>query len=443
MGLIIGGVAAVAVIGAVLYFTVLKKPDAGTQTGGGTSIEGPSTAGGAGAGTTPGSGGTPPTTTTPPPIVAPPVDPWKTPDGQKVQRLLDEARRLSTRRDFATAKRKIQEAQKLAPDGVMAAAIQKELSLITQAEAEGAAFQAKMDKDNELWSQIVSLRQNETEENLQRALTLANSGIAANGPRVEDFTRAKPEIEARITFVRGEGTRRAMLSEGQQLLRQERFGEARAKARELAGAGGDASGLSNSIQTAEQNKKNQLDAMFDRLKSQNNDRALEQLVAEYRKMIYDGGPLAGDAREMAENRIPAEISRIRTPAKVEPPTKTTTPAPVTCAASFRSFAPPPEKYTGPLGAGRLISDSYVDGGVKLTSNPVPTEILQQNCGKSVRIRFDVNEAGKVTAGTVITGDVALGKLLIDVAQKSWQFNPPKVSNTPVKTNTTFQITIQQ
>jgi TonB family protein len=441
MGLILGGVGAVVVLGIVLaVWAPWKTSDTGGPQTGGGQTEGPSTPGGASGGGTP-SGGTSPIVPTP----TPPVDPWTTPDGKRIDSLLKEARRLSGKADYTGANRKLDEAEKLGPEGVVAEALRTERLSIKKA-SEDSSYREAVRRDNDLLNQVATLRQTETEDSLNRALGLVNSGISNNGPRVEDFRRAKPEIESRISFVRGEGMRRAILSEGQRLLRDEKFAEARAKARELAAAGGDASALLSGIGGDEIKKKNQLDSMFDRASRQNNAGALEPLIAEYRKFVYEGGPYANDGREMAESRIPGEISRIRTPVpptKVETPAKQPTgPAVVTCKANFRSFASGPDKYTGPLAAGRLISDNYIDGGLKLTASTVPPDILQQACGKNVRIRFDVNESGKVTGGTVMMGDAALGKQLLDVAQKSWQFSPPKVSNVPVKTNTTYQINFQ-
>jgi hypothetical protein len=435
MGMIIGGVAGVVVIAVVLYFVMGKKSEP-TQPGGTQTVEGPSTAGG---GTSPTSGGGTTPTTTPPPVVAPPVDPWTTPDGKKIDALLKESRRLSGKADFAGANKKLDDAEKLGPEGVIAEAIRTERASIKKA-SEDSSYREAVKRDNDLLNQIATLRQQDTEDSLNRALGLVNSGISSNGPRAGDFRTMKPEVESRISFVRAEGTRRSILEEGNGLARRGDYAAARAKARELQSAGGDATGLLSTIQTAEQAKKSQLDNLFDRNK--NNAAELEKLVAEYRKLAYDGGPFASDARDMAENRIPAEVTRIRAP-KPEPPvigkTPTTTTPAVSCSANFRSFATGPDRYTGPLAPGRLISDNFVDGGIKLQSSAVPPDVLQGACGKSVRIRFDINEGGKVTGGTVITGDAGLGKQIIALAQRDWQFNAPKVSNVAVKTNTTYQI----
>jgi len=292
----------------------------------------------------PGGTANPPPANSTPTVPAPPVDPTTTPEGKRVLQLLAEADSLSKRGRFADAGRKLDEAEKLAgPSGPLAASLQAERRSMEQALSAAATLNAKRESD--LLSQIAAWRQTGTEESLRQAQAAAERGAGLNGAHAGDFRRAKTEIEGRLGELRLEATRRELNDEAQQLLRAERYGDARAKARDLQAQGGDTSKLLAAIFTAEKSKKEQLDGMFDRTRTQGDRQALEQLAAEYRKLDYEGGPFAADARLQAELRIPAAVSTLmaRASGKTAPggvaggqPLPTTAPA-----------APPPPKGSNP------------------------------------------------------------------------------------------------
>ncbi len=440
MGMIIGGVAAVAVVGVVLYFVLGKKPDATGPAAPSTSTSAPATS----SGTSPGGGTVPPVNPAPAPVAAPPVDPWKTAEGKRVDGLIREARRLAGKSDFTGAMKKLDEAERVGGEPLVAEAIRSERNSIDKA-SKDTAYREAAKRDNDLLTQIANLRQKDTDDSLQQALGLVNTGINSNGPRAKDFSDLKPQIEQRISFVKAEGGRKTILDAGNQLARSGDWAGARAKARELQGAGGDAGALLTTITNAENAKKSQLDGMFDRFKNANNAGELEKLRAEYRKLVYEGGPLAGDARDIAENRIPAEITRINAPKAADPgpvgKAQPTQPA-SSCSASFKSMSPGYEAYKGALRSGQLLGENYIEGGLKLTASDVPAGIAQQACGKSVTLALNVDQSGKVTGGRVLGADPGFGKDLITAATQKWQFAPPKVSNTPVSTVGTIRVSFQ-
>jgi hypothetical protein len=441
MGMILGGVAALAVVGVIAFILLKPKPADNTSPGGTNPPVADNSGGNPPAGG-PGGGGTAPPLN-PAPGPAPAVDSWTTAEGKKTRTFITDSRKLAAKGDFAAASKKLDEAERLGGAGAIAEAIRTERATITKMSTASAAEREAMNKAGDQLSQIATLMQTRSEDSLNRALGMANTGVSA-GVRADEFRKAKTDIEASLNSLHAENERKPIFDDAQRALRSENYSQARLKAREFQGKGGDGALLA-SIQTAEQSKKSQLDGLFDRYKSANDQNRLGDLIGEYKKLDYEGGPFASDARDMASNRIPAEISRIRTPAKTEVAVskQPVQPAAVSCTASFKRFSTDQQVYKGPMpSAGRLMAESFIDGGMVLAASPVPPDVLKQGCGKSVRLRLDVDENGAVTGGTVQTGDAALGAQLVTAAKSEWKFNAPKISNIPVKTNTVYVVSFQ-
>jgi hypothetical protein len=238
------------------------------------------------------------------------TDPWKTPEGQQAATLIAGARKLAGKGDYKGAAKKLDAAEKVSSQPTVADAIRSERETLNKT-ASDAATQAKLARDNDSLNQIHALRQSKTEESLTQALALASSGISAKGPRSEEFRRLKPALERELSDVRAEAARQTLATEAKQFLAAENFGGARGKAKDLAATGGDSAALLASIHSAEQAKKSQLDSAFERLRTQKDAQGLSQLTAEYRKLDYEGGPFAAEARAQVNKDIPAAINALK------------------------------------------------------------------------------------------------------------------------------------
>jgi TonB family protein len=91
-----------------------------------------------------------------------------------------------------------------------------------------------------------------------------------------------------------------------------------------------------------------------------------------------------------------------------------------------------------VSAGQNIGQKFIDGGVKLTSAAncgLPSNLTQNASeGSQVMIFVQIDQNGRVSGGRHLSGDAGVGNAVVEVAQQSWQFNPPKVNGTAVKTS---------
>jgi len=184
---------------------------------------------------------------------------------------------------------------------------------------------------------------------------------------------------------------------------------------------------------------------FNTAKQGNDASALRSLQGDFRTHAGRGGATAGDARDIAETQIPKELDRIAAAAKPPEPTPTPAqPTPTQPAATTTTTTQGPrvslqlsatrQRWTGALGQGQLVGESFIDGGLQPIGQPtLPEAVAQRGAARSsVRVLITIEQDGKVSGGRVLQ-DNGAGAAVIEAA-KAWRFQPPTVNGKPVKTS---------
>jgi hypothetical protein len=307
-----------------------------------------------------------------------------------------------------------------------------------------------MEKADGLLSQARPLAQKKDKASLEQARNIVQQVIAMAGPKTEEartlegvITRGMNALAGADAAAATEAKINALRSEAAQDVNREDFGAARAKADEIRSLGGDPSTVTNAVDRAEQSKANSFLTQFNNAK--NDASALKQLQADLQKYMVASGRIGEAARDVT-GKIPAELTRLEAASR---PAPTPTPAepvsaPAPAAPRSASVQVQPglahSNWTGPLGAGQLVNNRYLDVPLKGQSTNVPGEILQRAAaGSTVQLRLDVNSSGKVTGGVVNNGDAGIGQLLVNAAKSSWQLSSPLVNGKPVMTQVTVKV----
>ncbi|MFQ5777805.1 MAG: protein kinase [Terriglobia bacterium] len=296
--------------------------------------------------------------------------------------------------------------------------------------------QRKQEESNFAQAQRLA-QQTDNENSLQQADRLLRQVIALGGPRLERAQQLQATVQDELTRL---GQQRSAQEAANRVTAVERdiradlssgnFAAARQKLPQISQQGGDPAAITAEIANAERQKLGQLEGQFNRAAQQNDGTALQGLLLEFRKLATSGGPVASQAQDYIDNRIPQERGRIEK-ASAPPPREAT----ITMAAAA------PGKWTRPLTAGDLMGANYIDGGLQLTSKSVPTSVVQSAAaGSSIMLLLNIGEDGGVTGGRVVQGDPGVGQALLQAAQQSWRFNPPKVNGKSVKTRTSVTVT---
>jgi hypothetical protein len=292
-------------------------------------------------------------------------------------------------------------------------------------------------QEESLFSQAqTAAQQRDNESRLQEADRLLGQVIGLNGPRLQEAQQLQTTVRQQLDGLaqqKAAADRQQQIAsvEGQiqQDLRRENFQAARQKVTQIQQLGGSPGNVTGQIDRAERQKFSQLESQFTRAKG--NKDGLEQLVPEFRKLQQSGGPLVAQARDYINNRIPAAIRDLAAAAK-PPPTPSL--RQVSCTVQPVTSA----RWDRPVSAGQNIGQKFIDGGVKLNSaaNCGLAANLTQNAseGSQVMIFVQIDENGRVAGGRHLSGDAGVGNAVVAAAQQSWQFSPPKVNGTAVKTS---------
>jgi TonB family protein len=296
--------------------------------------------------------------------------------------------------------------------------------------------------EERFFSQAQSAAQQRTDEGkLQEADQLLTRVIALNGPRRPEAQQLQTQVRNRLNELAGEKSaaeKQAQIAaaenEARQELRRGNYLAARQKAEQIRRLQGDPGSVLGEIDAAERARFQQLESQFNAARGQKDTRGLRGLTNDFQKLVESGGPVARQAQDYAENRIPqaigdiqAEEERARAAAARR---AEVSPMPVNCTA-----------YDRPVSTGSAQSERYLDGcPVRFSSTPLPNDLAQRAAaGSSVMIRFDIDENGRVTGGKVLQGDPGIGQEIINAAQQSWQHPAPKIRGTPVKTGNTVTV----
>ncbi|MBI3484867.1 MAG: hypothetical protein HY012_06910 [Acidobacteria bacterium] len=301
-----------------------------------------------------------------------------------------------------------------------------------------------LEKADGLLSQARPLAQKKDKASLEQARGLVQQVINMNGPLTTDARSLEGTINRNMDALSGAEAAAAtdrkindLRSGVAQDIQREEYGAARGKVDEIRGLGGNPSDVVSAIDRAEQNKANSFQTQFNGGKNDAN--ALKQLQAELQKYMGASGKIGEAARDVS-GKIPAELARLE--AASRPPEKQPAGPEVARSATVQVLpsALSHLSWTGPLGAGQLVNNRYLDAPLKGLSTTVPGEITQRAAaGSIVQLRLDVNDSGKLTGGVVNNGDPGIGQLLINAAKSGWQLSAPVVNGKPVTTQVTVKV----
>ncbi len=408
---------------------------------------------------------------------------------QQQQALLDEAQRLADARNYQGALAKLDEAQRI--QGPLGTRIQQLRTAFNEevtneglqrirseesqffSEAEGHLQANRLDRAEQAFRRVLALpeggrrradaqrylqevlprrrqednlfsqarsaaQQRNDESRLREADRLLGQVIALNGPRLLQAQQLQATVRQRLDQLGQEasGQQQVAALEGQirQDLQRENFQAARQKLEQLRRLT-DPSRMGGEIERAEQEKFNNLEGEFGRSRRDRN--ALQRLTTEFRKLEQSGGPLAGRAREYVSSRIPGALNDLEAPAPVPPAPVPTGRVSCTVRPMLR------ERYDRSVTAGSTMAQKLIDSGVVLTPATncgLPDALIKATPdGSEISLRVQIDENGRVTGGQALGGDAALGQMVLQAAQRSWQFNPPRVNGIPVKTTATVMV----
>jgi predicted Ser/Thr protein kinase len=381
-----------------------------------------------------------------------PVTPPPNPLEAAQRQLIEQAKQLAARQDYPQALEKAQEALKV--NGPLQPEAQSLRDQIVKSASDEAAQAALQAKDAQLWKQAVDAYQ---QGKLDQATTgfqqLAGLGGAPHQADAQDYLKHRiPQARrADLLFHRGQVLARQTDNE-RSLLQADR------DLREVTQAGGahaaEAAHLLAGVRArlAVLRHQRQFHALVSRFESpaSQNPETLRRLQAQFRRLESVDGPIADQAREYAETRIPEEMNALRKqatpPAPSQVAARTPTPpvtAPASAAPTRRYLwvvsldsIPPHAAWNGSLTAGQKVSQAYVEGGVKLKSHPLPLDFVREATEKNGQFRMllSIDTEGHVSAAQLISGDASLGQALLQAVERDWQFAPPRVNNTPVSTS---------
>jgi len=175
-----------------------------------------------------------------------------------------------------------------------------------------------------------------------------------------------------------------------------------------------------------------LTGKFNQAKNNKDVGALQQLKSQFQAIAYASGAPATQARDYADNQIPATIAQINLanqpkpqappPVPVAPPVHN----PVATLIVSGTYRP----WTRSVQKGMLVPDYSVQDGLKavdLSMTPVKGALS----GSFATVKINIDENGNVTPDIVLLDPGGVGPSVMEAAKK-WKFNPPMVKGTPVK-----------
>jgi TonB family protein len=175
----------------------------------------------------------------------------------------------------------------------------------------------KKDDDEQLFSQAQRLARNPDAVNLQQAQRLLERVIAENGPRRDEAEQLRTSVLQRLSKNEQDLQRNKEFSilatEARRHLDSGDITAARGKLSEIRRLGGDDESLGAEIGRTERARFAALESEYQRDAQIADERArthLGDLQRQFRGLADGGSPIADNARNYAENLIPAKISEI-------------------------------------------------------------------------------------------------------------------------------------
>ncbi|MDR3676051.1 MAG: TonB family protein [Acidobacteriota bacterium] len=215
---------------------------------------------------------------------------------------------------------------------------------------------------------------------------------------------------------------------------QKKYGDAAALLPSISQTGGDGNQLKNELESAEQSDLQNLTSKFSQAKNNKDVATLQLLRGQFQSLASASGTPAAQARDYAENQIPATITQIN---QANQPKSQPSSAPANPVASLivsGTYRP----WTRSVQKGMLVPEYNVVGGLKpldLRMSPVQGAAS----GSFVTVKINIDENGNVSPDIVLYDPSGVGPAVMDAAKK-WKFAPPMVKGTLVKTSVTVKVT---
>lgn len=365
---------------------------------------------------------------------APPPNPLE----EQQRQLMDQARKLAVQGDYSAALQTAGQALRI--NGPLQQDAQN-LRAQIQKDMNDKAAQAVLRQENQLWQQATSDFREDRLDRAQRGFQQV-AGLAGGLHKTDaerylsaliPQARASDRLFAQAQSLAGKVSDPQSLQQASQDLRQ------------VIASGGPRADQAAQLQAGVQARlaalegQQQFQQLVDQFNSpaSKNPEALRNLQTQFRTLENSGGPVAAQARDYAEARIPEALNALARPATLP---SSSAPAKNVVWAVTVNASPTRTAWSGPLTAGQTVAEPYVQSGLQLLSHPLPYEVVQRaaTVGKSYRLLLSVDPQGRVTGGKVLAGDEAVGQTIIQSAQ-AWRFSPAKVSNTAVSTAVTVSL----
>lgn len=215
---------------------------------------------------------------------------------------------------------------------------------------------------------------------------------------------------------------------------QKKYGDAAALLPSISQTGGDGNQLKNELESAEQSDLQNLTSKFNQAKNNKDVATLQQLKSQFQGLASASGTPATQARDYAENQIPATITQINQANQPKSQPSSAPANPVATLIVSGTYRP----WTRSVQKGMLVPEYNVVGGLKpldLRMSPVQGAAS----GSFVTVKINIDENGNVSPDIVLYDPSGVGPAVMDAAKK-WKFAPPMVKGTLVKTSVTVKVT---
>ena len=424
MGLIIGGVVAVAVIGGAVFMFTGKK--SGTDTSTPAPVTGSSTSGSSGS-TTPATSTAPVATTpaNPPPPSGPSPAVVK-----KFEAMLGEVNKDIATKKYADARKaadalgKYVSEQNLGPDfGNRVTPLSGKIDN-AEKNAANAQFQANAQTSNDLYGKASSAIDQGDYSNADQFIQKLDA-VGEGNAHKDDV----PVLRQKMQKFREDDQRFADAKSRSTSSDKGTLQGAKSALDAIANGGGrhaaEAASLSKTV------AKNIEEIDNKAVAAANADKAkkLADATAEVRR-LENAHDFAGARGKLADVRsLGGDTSSLSSEIDAAEKSFTTSQRSATCSVAGVTHM----KWTSPVKAGQEMGQPFLDSDMKLNAGA--------NCGLSVaqlqrgewRLSVSIDTSGAVTDVSVLTGDADGGAKITATAKSSWKFDPPKTNGQPVKT----------
>ena len=431
MGMIIGGVAAVAVLGVAGYLIWGRgggQPSGGTGT---TTTNAPVTSG-----SSPTAGGPAPGAVTPPPVVVPT---GPSPDEKKANDLIAQAMKLPAKSDFDGGRKKLAEAEKFVKDhnlsGDFLTRIKNDYTQIDTVEKDAEA-RNNLAKSNTLYDSVTAAIANGQYDQANQVLDQLK-GLGKGAAHQEEIDGLRTQISNYQQQDKAfEQAKNLAQSNDLNSLKNAKS----AYSQIAAGGGRHAKEAAALVDVVQRNIdkliagefKSKIEAAQSAVVQAINakDKSGAQAKLNDLQNIGSDPNFPASLRSELNGMINGDTSKIAaiTPAPAPTPQPTAPTFVVTCTVMQQTHKP----YTSPFKDGQQMAQMYLDKDLDLKAGPncgLPSEGLQRG---EWRLMVGIDTAGNVTDSSLLMGDAGFGAKVAPLV-KSWHFAPPTLNGHPVQT----------